>query len=137
MKRKAVSSHEVYNSIRLEVSLPSGRSATVSVLESGSIASHVFFILLSCAGVCFAHAPDVRGGCLTSFCQDGSALLQTGQSIPDSSQFTGNRGFAFPTANPVLAQSRTEGQRFLRLAAPDGRLLDPTNTPTCWASGWR
>ena len=65
MKCKAVSE----SSIELQVSLPSGRCATVSVLECGTVA-------------------DLK-----------------------------------------IAAQKSLGQRFLRLAAPDGRLLDPTNTP--------
>ena len=38
MKRKAMSGQEADTSIRLEVSLPSGRCATVSVLQSGTVA---------------------------------------------------------------------------------------------------
>ena len=38
MKRKAESFQEAESSIKLEVSLPSGRCATVSVLESGTVA---------------------------------------------------------------------------------------------------
>ena len=68
MKRKAVSSQVADNSIKLEVSLPSGRCATVCVLEwtIGTIA-------------------DLK-----------------------------------------LAAQQSLGQRFLTLAAPDGRLLNPT-----------